>query len=192
MSNPRIHVLLIADDGDRAGRLREALSTQSVDGFDLAWAREGGDGLRLAGRDGVDVVLLDLAADDGRGLDTLRQLCDRTPDTPVVVLTGSDGDDLGIQAVRQGAQDHLVTDEMSPALLARSLRYAVERRGAGRGRLADDADYRTMVENAIDEVAVVEGDGTMRFMSPSVVAVLGYEPASNTQTMQGSELRLSG
>jgi len=48
----------------------------------------------------------------------------------VLVLTGLDDERRGIEAVGAGAQDYLIKGSTSGVLLARSLRYAVERRRA--------------------------------------------------------------
>ena len=48
----------------------------------------------------------------------------------MLVLTGLDDERRGIEAVGAGAQDYLIKGSTSGVLLARSLRYAVERRRA--------------------------------------------------------------
>ena len=73
------------------------------------------------------VILLDLNLPDGRGLDCLKRLRERCGDTPIIVLTGDDDASLAIEAVRQGAQDYIVKQEMSGRLLVRAMRYAIER-----------------------------------------------------------------
>ena len=74
----------------------------------------------------VDCVLLDLALPDARDLDALRPVLDSF-DAPVVVLTGFSDHDLGVAAVAAGAEDYLAKNEVDPALLERSIRYAIER-----------------------------------------------------------------
>ncbi|MCM0083179.1 PAS domain-containing protein [Geomonas sp. Red32] len=79
-----------------------------------------------AGR--VDLVFLDLGLPDSFGLDTLRALYRETRcSVPVIVLTGTCDDEVGVQAIREGAQDYLVKGEIDTKLLARSIKYAVER-----------------------------------------------------------------
>ncbi|NBC17098.1 MAG: PAS domain S-box protein [Bacteroidetes bacterium] len=79
----------------------------------------------------VDVVLLDLGLPDSQGLDTLEAVRASAPDVPVVVLTGSlEDEENGVEALRRGAQDYLLKDDLDERLLRRVVQYAVERRRA--------------------------------------------------------------
>ncbi len=75
-------------------------------------------------------VLLDLNLPDARGMDLLREVLDAAQSAAVVVLTGLDDEHEGIAAVAAGAQDYLVKGQVDGSLLARSLRYSVERQRA--------------------------------------------------------------
>ncbi|MFJ1704554.1 SpoIIE family protein phosphatase [Kitasatospora sp. NPDC088346] len=79
------------------------------------------------------------SADGSDGLDGLRELLRRAPHTAVVVLTDAAGAELGAAAVAAGAQDFLIKHETDGPLLARALRYAVERKRA-------DESQRRLVE----------------------------------------------
>jgi len=69
-----------------------------------------------------DVVLLDLHLPDRNGLEVLREIRDRSPDLPVVILTMSDQPEYVEEAVRAGAAGYLVKnapqDELARALRA--------------------------------------------------------------------------
>lgn len=74
------------------------------------------------------VVLLDLSLPDSQGLETFDELVSASPNAPIVVLTGLDDGELGLRAVRGGAQDYLVKGRIDAATLERTLNYAVERK----------------------------------------------------------------
>ncbi len=84
--------------------------------------------------DDVHCILLDLAlpapgrADDGDELAVLRHVLELAPRHAVLALTGADDTERGAEAVRVGAQDYLVRDELDGRLLSRAIRYAVERK----------------------------------------------------------------
>jgi two-component system, cell cycle response regulator len=77
----------------------------------------------------VDVVLLDLTGPLDVAMDLLVRVRIQVPEIPVVVLVepGHKGESVGAAAVEAGACDSVVKEELSSALLARVLHYAIER-----------------------------------------------------------------
>ncbi len=73
-------------------------------------------------------ILLDLGLPDSDGLEAVTALRTRFAEAAIVVLTGLDDDKIAHAAVREGAQDYLVKDDVSSASLVRSIRYAIERK----------------------------------------------------------------
>ncbi|MBK8976090.1 MAG: response regulator [Planctomycetes bacterium] len=112
----------------------------------------------LAGQARHDVVLLDLNLVDADGEATLAALAAGRFEVPVVVVTSSGDDELGRRAVRCGAQDFLRKSELQPTLLARSLRYAVERHGllADSARQAEALRMRTRDLETLLEITRTE------------------------------------
>lgn len=76
------------------------------------------------------VVLLDLTLPDSRGFESLERLIEAVPNANVIVLTGLTDKQLGIKAVKSGAQDFLVKGEFDAQQLTKSLRFSIERRNA--------------------------------------------------------------
>ncbi|MHC4779460.1 MAG: GGDEF domain-containing protein [Planctomycetota bacterium] len=85
------------------------------------------EGLPMLRNVEADAVLLDLGLPDSTGLNTLRTIRKAVPHVAVVVLTGDDSDSTVMEALREGAQDYLLKEEVSGPLLQRTLRYAIER-----------------------------------------------------------------
>ena len=93
----------------------------------MEWAGELSEALARLTQGGIDAILLDLELPDSQGMATFDRTYAFAPDVPVIVLTNEEDEDLGTGTVQGGAQDYLVKDEVSPALLARSVRHAIER-----------------------------------------------------------------
>jgi two-component system sensor histidine kinase/response regulator len=74
-----------------------------------------------------DVILTDLDLPDSERLDTCSIICDASRGVPVVVLTGSHDDALGMEAIQLGAQDYLVKGHFHIAELWRVLHHARQR-----------------------------------------------------------------
>ncbi len=75
----------------------------------------------------IDAVFLDLTLPDSRGFETLQTFLQAHPNSNVIVMTGLSDREIGIRAVKAGAQDFLIKGEYEPEALARSLYYSIER-----------------------------------------------------------------
>lgn len=124
-------VLLVEDDDGDALLVRELLDEVSAPVV-LTWARSLAEAEPLLAR--TDCVLLDLELSDASGLDGLRRVQARAPGVAVLVLTGYADEQHGVVAVGAGAQDYLVKGQVDGALLARVIRYAIERRRSDEDR----------------------------------------------------------
>lgn len=120
-------VLLVEDDPGDAFLVQELLEEAGAP-IALRWERDLGRAQTLLTE--VDCVLLDLGLPDAEGLGALRRVLAHAPGQAVLVLTGLADEHRGAEAVSAGAQDYIVKGSLDGAQLARSVRYAVERRRA--------------------------------------------------------------
>ncbi len=123
-----IRVLLLEDNAGDARLEREALAEHAPGEFDVVWVERITFALERLDTEQFDVILCDLSLPGSIGLSTARTLAARAPALPLVVLTGLASRELGNAAIREGAQDYLVKDEASGPVIARALRYAIERK----------------------------------------------------------------
>jgi Flp pilus assembly CpaE family ATPase len=75
-----------------------------------------------------DAILVDLHLPDSRGLETLSSLKAHSGNAALVVLTASEDENLALDSLREGADEHLVKGDFSGTALVRRLRFLVERR----------------------------------------------------------------
>jgi signal transduction histidine kinase len=118
-------VLLVEDSPSDILIVRETLPHFDI--VDVPTLRQAMDYLAIAP---VDVVMLDLGLPDSQGLETLGTVTGSFPELAIVVVTGLQDADVGVAAVRQGAQDYVNKGEIAAPLLTRALRYAMERKQA--------------------------------------------------------------
>lgn len=122
-------VLLVQNDPRGAMMLGEMLRAVWTHGLVVIQTQTIGEATQELSDHGATCVLLALAP-DGPANDALAQLGAAAPDTPIIVLA-EDGDETsGVSAVRAGAQDYLLTSELTVSLLSRAVRYSVERKRA--------------------------------------------------------------
>lgn len=126
MDKEKIKVLLVEDNPGDARLIREMFS-DFEDMFSVECIDRLSEAMIHLSDANIDVVLLDLGLPDSQGLDTYIRVHNKKPIIPVVVLTGLNDEAIGIKAMQEGAQDYLMKGQVDGNLLARSLRYAIER-----------------------------------------------------------------
>lgn len=124
MREPVLEILLIEDNPGDAQLVEDHLRASPAE-LTVFTRLDEGIAHALVAR--PDVVLLDLNLPDSDGLATVGRFLDAVPNTPVVVLTVLNSEELGGTAVDMGAQDYLVKERVTPSLLMRALRFAVLR-----------------------------------------------------------------
>lgn len=140
-----LRLLLVEDNPGDARLLQEELKDVSSVRFEVRHVTRMAEALPAVGEPGWDVVLLDLSLPDGHGLSNIERLQQAAPALPLVVLTGTDDEQLAMRAVHAGAQDYLVKGQATGPLLVRALRYAIERKRAEEGLKREEAARQTAV-----------------------------------------------
>jgi len=115
MSNSGLRVLVIDDEQAIRRFLRVALVAQ---GYKVFEAETGAAGLASAAADRPDVIVLDLGLPDLGGLEVIRQLREWTQ-TPIIVLSVRDSEEVKVEALNAGADDYLTKPFGISELLAR-------------------------------------------------------------------------
>jgi len=177
---PSLKVVLLEHDSDFAARVqkifaemkRPQFELEPVTGFDMGLERlENGD---------VDVILVDLSLPEIANPDTLSKIAERAPEVPVIALVMRDQADLAIKAARGVAQDYLIKEELSDALLVRSIQYAVERHGSQR-KLRQETTLKlqssetwlhAILEDMKGGLVLLDEQGIVLFVNPAAEIML--------------------
>jgi diguanylate cyclase (GGDEF)-like protein len=127
VSAESLNILLVEDNPGDARLFKEALNEAYGASFVLLHCTSLAHALERLPSAQPDVIVVDLGLPDAFGIDVVRRTRMGAPAVPVVVLTSRIDEALGLQALHEGAQDYLIKGELDPRLLARALRYAIER-----------------------------------------------------------------
>jgi signal transduction histidine kinase len=120
-----VRVLLIDDDQDDFFLTREMLSEVPGGRFRLDWVPEYAAGVEAVCSGGHDVFLVDYRLGAKTGIDLLRETRDRGRSGPVILFTGQGHSRTDMEALDAGADDYLEKAGLTPALLDRSIRFAL-------------------------------------------------------------------
>lgn len=173
-STAECRVLLVEDDvvDCRQVKLLLAKFTDGVR-FHVDTAGTLHEAARCLSNNHCDVVLLDLGLPDSDGLDTIQGAHEISPNVPIVVLTGLDDENVGVQAIRRGAEDYLVKGPSLEHALVRTMRHAIERR-----RIRETLQFKnillsTQQEVSPDGILVVDEKDTILSFNRRFIALWG-------------------
>ncbi|HZN53449.1 MAG TPA: sigma-54 dependent transcriptional regulator [Methylomirabilota bacterium] len=156
MDHPR--VLVVDDDADVGGLLREALSRW---GYDVTLATSGREAVRLISHQIFDAALVDIWMPEMDGLQVLEEIKRHDPALEVVMMTGDPMVETAVQALKSGAYDYLIKplnlDEMQ-VLMQQVLekRFLSREVHSLRSRLADHLAVKDLVGSSLGMTRVKE------------------------------------
>ena len=153
MPESRSEARILFIDDDATGREVGVYNLERA-GFEVDAAEDGARGLELFDPRRHAVVVTDLKMPRIDGMEVLRQIRERSPETPVLVITAFGSLEVGVAAVRDGAYDVLAKPFQRDQL------ELTVRRAAERARLLRD-NRRLRRELAGVERPIVHGGGAM-------------------------------
>jgi DNA-binding NarL/FixJ family response regulator len=130
MSCQGFNVLLVEDNPGERRFLQELLKRQTGTGdlFKVECTERLATAILRLGVGDIDVILLDLSLPDSQGEETFTKVKVYAPDIAIVVLSGLDDEAIALRMVKGGAQDYLPKANVNANMLARTIRYAIERK----------------------------------------------------------------
>jgi two-component system, OmpR family, phosphate regulon response regulator PhoB len=108
-------ILLVEDEATVRETLASSLKTE---GYEVATAADGAEGLRLAREAAPDLIVLDLMLPEIDGLSVCR-IVRRESDVPIIMLTARGEESDRIRGLSTGADDYVVKPFSLPELMAR-------------------------------------------------------------------------
>ncbi|MCC7250495.1 EAL domain-containing protein [Hyphomicrobium sp.] len=169
----RLHALLVEDSEDDAILLQEALKHG---GYDVSALRvDTGDALRQALRDGQwDVVFADYSLPSSSAKDTLETVRESGLDLPVIVISGTVGEDVAVETLKLGAVDYLLKQNLTR--LVPAVQHALDVAENRRQRRQLEHMKTIILENSPDLICSFDGEGRFLEVSSASRDMLGYEP----------------
>lgn len=163
----KARLLLVEDDENLVRALRVNLMHE---GYEVEWANDGEDGLRLAKRGGHDLVLLDLMLPKLDGFEVLKRLRKSGSEIPVICLTARGQESDVVAGLSLGADDYVVKPFSVAELMAR-IEAALRRSPTGSAdRIIDLCGVRVDLEAR----TAIRGDNGEVDLTPIEMDILCY------------------
>jgi len=164
-----LHLLIVDDSADDAELMVRALRR---DGVDPTYERvETPEAMAAAlARESWDLIISDYAMPRFSGLAALKLLQDKALDLPFILVSGSAGENVAVDAMKAGAHHYILKDNLArlaPAV-ERELRDAELRRERKRA----ESRYRNLFNSVPVGVFITTPEGKVIEANPRFVAML--------------------
>ena len=181
ISNPQsLHVLMVEDSEDDALLIIRELKKG---GYNPVHERvETAAAMKKALQEKQwDIILCDYKIPKFSGAHAIALLQETNIDIPLIIVSGTIGEETALECMRSGAHDYIMKNNLSRLCLAvgRELEEAevrVQRKRMGEDLEESENKYRLSFENVTDVIYTIDKDLNILSVSPSVERVLGYKP----------------
>lgn len=173
----RLRVLILEDQVPDAELIARALRQS---GMEIEWTRVDRKPDYLTALEAKpDIVLADFNVPGFGAFEALDVLREQGADIPVIVITGSLGDEIAAECIKRGASDYLLKDRLSrlgaaveKAVEGKQLR--AETRQGERALRESEVKFRELIEQASDGIFVTDPQGNLKLVNPRFCEMLGY------------------
>lgn len=144
--NAESKILIVDDDKIACAMLHEALERE---GYRITTALSGEEAVEISESESFDVVITDLRMKDLDGIEVLKSIQERSPETAVVIITAFGSMDSAVEAIQAGAYDYL-----SKPFKLEDIRLTV-RRAIDRKRVSKESKPPHVAEEDTNAVEVI-------------------------------------
>ncbi|MEG4441170.1 PAS domain S-box protein [Microcoleus sp. AT9_B5] len=170
-----LKILLVEDCAEDAELIQELLYDpqlrHSIDVTNVVRLREA---IEILSDKIFDVILLDISLPDSPKFNTFFRLQDCAINTPIVILTAVDDEELAVELIAAGAQDYLVKRQVDSRLLVRTLRCAIARQKRQAEWQKSQEKYQQVVDNIKEVVFETNTAGNWTFLNPAWTKITGF------------------
>jgi PAS domain S-box-containing protein len=174
MDKSDYHILIIEDNGGDFTLIEEYIEECiHLPHIDHAETFEECLSLLQKEQSDYDVILLDLSLPDKYGDVLIEEILKVNKNIPVIVLTGFSDVEFSISSISRGISDYLLKDELTAALLYKSINYAIERKKRSTQLRSTERKYKSIFELNPQPMWVYDVE-TLRFLDVNMSAIKHY------------------
>lgn len=174
MEKQKINLLLVDDDEDDFLLTSEYLQEIKDKVINVTWVPTFEKGVDEIKRNCHDILIFDFLLGGRNGIDLLIAARQLGCESPVILLTGRGDHKTDMEAMKLGASDYLVKNELDTEKLDRSIRYALERAAASRALKLSEEKYRNIFEKSRDMIYITDINGNFIDFNESAIRIFGY------------------
>jgi len=169
----KLRVLILEDSEDDVLLI---LRTLRKSGLEIDYQRvDSPESLEEALASRWDIILVDYSLPSFTGLDALSIIRGRGIETPVIMVSGAMGEDIAVAALKAGANDYLMKDNLSKLApdIQREMKEASLRR-AHKNTEKENLLLATAIEQAAEAITITDPNGVIQYVNPAFEKISGY------------------
>lgn len=120
-------ILLIESDSGDAGLIQTLIHAENPSS-QIDWVQSLDSALIRLDQNDYDAVLVDPSLPDSQGVKTIQSVCKHLSQPTVILLVDWRTNEMGLEAMKEGAQDTILIGDVDSEKINKTLRYAIERR----------------------------------------------------------------
>ncbi|MGH9442345.1 MAG: hybrid sensor histidine kinase/response regulator [Thermoanaerobaculia bacterium] len=179
-SGSRLRVLILEDNLDDAELVLRELRRG---GFEPEWSRvQTAEDFGAELQKEWDIILSDFSMPRFNAFGALEILEGRRDAPPLIVVSGTIGEDTAVAAIKAGAADYLMKDRLSRlgAAIRRELRERAVRRIHEADQRRAQESIKTLLsalEQTVDSIILTDPEGKIQYVNPGFQRLYGYSSA---------------
>ena len=174
MDKEIIKILIVDDDQDDYIITRDLLADIKEVQYELEWASGFNMALEFIAENQYDVYLFDYSLGEHTGLELLREAVRNGCRAPIILLTGQGDHAIDLQAIKSGASDYLLKNELKSSVLERAIRYALERRKMEDELFQEKEQAIVALESIGDSVIITDINGNITRLNRVAEKITGW------------------
>ena len=174
MSHPDDILLLIEDDPGDTTLVRLALRHTRFGSFQIERAATLTAGIERLSKGGIGAVITDLSLPDSDGMETIDRLLAAASRVPILVLSGSDDQEIASQSLQHGAQDYFAKDKLDGDSLSRALRNMIDRKMAEDALFIEKERAQVTLNSIGDAVLCTDSSGNVTYLNRVAEKLTGW------------------
>ncbi len=160
--NNQLKILVIDDDEDDFFIICDYLKGFTTYDLTIDWCHNFDEGYNKILERNYSIYLIDYRLSIRTGLDLINKAVKAGCDDPMILLTGKGNSEIDMGAMKAGAIDYLVKNELSTEKLERTIRYAIERTTSIKLIREKERRFRSIFENSTDTIFITDSVGNFK------------------------------
>ena len=178
METMTLHLLILEDNPDDAELSIKKLERE---GFDVKWTRvDTEEAFRKALAEKPDLILVDYSLPSFNGLAALEICRQLDLEIPLIIVSGTIGEEIAVECMKSGATDYVLKDKLSrlgPVVKRALEEIKIYRKNkqAEKALRESEEKYRTLYDFSRDAIMIISPDKGFLSGNPATIKMFGYQ-----------------